>query len=177
MLAGLRVLAAGSVGDVKVERLATDLGVTKGSFYWHFEDRQALLSAMGRYWVERDTEAVIDLVGGPDGTEDPMAAVERLFSLVFTPGGELDGVEAAIREWSANDAEVAALCRTVDERRITYVTDLLVAGGHDVDRARARADVLYRIVIGEYVWRRYGGRPLEPAAGLEAVRLLARPGD
>lgn len=175
MLAGLRVLAAGSIADVKVERLATDLGVTKGSFYWHFDDRPALLSAMCRYWVERDTEAVIVEVDGRTEPDDPIAAVEQLFHLVFTPVDELDGVEAGIREWSASDPEVAAICRTVDERRIVYVTDLLVAAGHDRNRARGRAEVLYRIVIGEYVWRRYGGSPIDATVGLEAVRHLAGP--
>ncbi len=175
VVAGLKTLAAGSVADVKVERLAADLGVTKGSFYWHFDDRPALLSAMCRYWVERDTEAIITLVDGRTEPDEPLAAVEQLFRLVFTPGDDLDGIEAGIREWSATDAEVAAVCRAVDERRIAYVADLLVAAGHQPGPARGRAEVLYRIVIGEYVWRRYGGRPLDAAAGLEAVHHLAAP--
>ena len=176
VLAGLKVLAAGSVADVKVERLAADLGVTKGSFYWHFDDRPALLAAMRTHWVERDTEAIITLVDRhtePD--DDPLAAIEQLFHLVFTPVDEFDGVEAGIREWSASDPEVAAVCRTVDERRIAYVTDLLVAAGHEPGPARGRAEVLYRIVIGEYVWRRYGGQPIDAITGLEAVRHLADP--
>lgn len=174
VLAGLRVLATGAIADVKVERLATDLGVTKGSFYWHFDDRPALLRAMCARWVELDTDAVIRMVDEAE-PDDPLAAVERLFALVADSPGELDGVEAGIREWSVADPEVAATCREVDERRLTYVTDHLMAAGLPADRARGRAEILYRIIIGEFVWRRYGGTPLEAEPLLEAVRRLSRP--
>lgn len=174
VLAGLEVMAAGSIAEVKVERLAKHLGVTKGSFYWHFDDRSALLEAMGRRWVELDTESVISFVDGTTPADDPEAAIEQLFTVVFGQTTELDGVEAAIREWSASDPVMADLCRTVDERRLAYVTGHLVATGLDEDEARRRAEVIYRIVIGEYVWRRYGGEPIETSAAIDAVRRLIR---
>ncbi|MEL6981580.1 MAG: TetR/AcrR family transcriptional regulator, partial [Actinomycetota bacterium] len=172
-------LSRGSIAEVKVERLAKDLGVTKGSFYWHFEDRPALLRAMWQRWAELDTEGVIDEVDA-DGTRDPAnadpaAAIERLFAITFTSAGEFDGVEAAIREWSASDPEVAAQCRTIDERRIGYVAELLFGAGWEPVAARHRAEFLYRVVIGEYVWRRYGGDPIEAAPALDAIRLLIEP--
>ena len=175
IMAGLELLAAGSIADVKVERLAKHLGVTKGSFYWHFDDRPALLDAMGRRWVELDTESVITLVDGTTAPDDPEAAIEHLCTIVFGQVSDLDGVEAAIREWSVGDPAMAELCRTVDERRLQYVAGHLVATGLDEDEARRRAEVIYRIVIGEYVWRRYGGEPIDTATAVEAVRRLIHP--
>ena len=57
--AAFKVLTEASVADVKVELLAKDLGVTKGSFYWHFADRDALLDAMRQAWVHMGTEQII----------------------------------------------------------------------------------------------------------------------
>jgi AcrR family transcriptional regulator len=174
-MAAFRVMATGSIDDVKVERLAADLGVTKGSFYWHFADRSALLAAIRDRWVELDTEAVIDFVDRASEPDDPVGAMEQLFLLIFSSSTEPGGIEAAIREWSARDPEMAERCQAVDERRLTYVTDLLVAAGLEADVARGRAEVLYRMVIGEAVSLRYGGTPLEPGAVLEVVRRLAQP--
>ena len=175
VMAGLEVLANGSIAEVKVERLAKRLGVTKGSFYWHFDDRSALLEAMGRRWVELDTESVITFVDSTTPDDDPQAAIEQLCAVVFGQGGQLDGVEAAIREWSAGDPAMAELCRSVDEQRLQYVAGHLAASGLEADEARRRAEVIYRIVIGEYVWRRYGGEPIETTTAIEAVRRLIGP--
>lgn len=173
--AACRVLAVSGVNGVKVERLAKDLGVTKGSFYWHFADRPALLDAVLETWVRMDTERVIELVEAEPDTADPAAALQRLVSLTMGPPAELDGIETGIREWSATDERVAKLCAEVDGRRLDYVTDLFIAAGLDPDLAAARAGLLYRVVIGEYSWRRYGGTPIEPAALVDLVELLSAP--
>ena len=56
---GLRALAAGGPDAVRIESLAEALGVTKGGFYWHFKDRQALLGEMLDTWEKAGTEEVI----------------------------------------------------------------------------------------------------------------------
>ncbi len=175
VMAALRVLATNAIADVKVERLADDLGVTKGSFYWHFEGREALLDAMREEWVRFDTEQVIELVDADTGSTDPISAIRTLVRFTLGASGELDGVEAGIREWSASDPKTAAVCSAVDKRRLAYVADYLVAAGIPRPQAERRTDVIYRIVIGEYVWRRYGGDPIDVDAVLEAVDLLCRP--
>src|SRR5215475_9213904 len=57
---GLELLASDSVDGVGIEALARKLGVTKGSFYWHFKDRAALLQAMLRSWQRKATLAIIE---------------------------------------------------------------------------------------------------------------------
>lgn len=174
-MAAFRVLAGSAISEVKVERLAADLGVTKGSFYWHFDGRDALLEAMRQEWVRLDTEQVIELVDSDRRSDDPVAAIKTLVSVTIGSSGELDGVEAAMREWSAHDPLTAEVCSQVDERRLDYVANYLVAAGIAPAEARRRADVIYRIVIGEYVWRRYGGAPIDLDTVLRVADFLCEP--
>lgn len=175
VMAALRVLSAQPISEVKVERLASDLGVTKGSFYWHFSDRNALLVAMRAMWVEIDTRQIIELVDGTEPELAPVEALRRLIVVIFGSTGELDGVEAAIREWSVHDPATAEVCVAVDEQRLQYVAGWLVAGGLTEETARKRAELLYRVVIGEYIWRRYRDSTLDVATVLEFVEQLFEP--
>ena len=60
--AGLEALRKGGVGSVRVERLAGDVGITKGSFYHHFRDRGALLDAVIEYWSREMTDAEFERI-------------------------------------------------------------------------------------------------------------------
>src|SRR6516165_2296438 len=80
-LAALEAMAEGGVAAVAVEPVARRLGATKGSFYWHFKDRAALVEAALSLYEEEGTEAVIaDVLAGPD---DPRDRLDLLFSFVF----------------------------------------------------------------------------------------------
>src|SRR5215208_1205383 len=89
---GLRALAAGGPDAVRIEPLARSLGVTKGGFYWHFDDRRALL------------EEVIERVEGEGG--DARARLRRLFALAGS-SGEVLRIDLAVRDWSRRDRIVA----------------------------------------------------------------------
>ncbi len=58
----LDLIAAQGVGAVTVESLAKQLGVTKGSFYWHFPTREALLKAAFDRWEKQSTDKFIEEV-------------------------------------------------------------------------------------------------------------------
>jgi AcrR family transcriptional regulator len=76
--AGLRALAAGP-DAVRIDPLARALGVTKGGFYWHFDDRQALLEEMLDTWERVGVDEVTERVEGQGG--DARARLRRLFAL------------------------------------------------------------------------------------------------
>lgn len=163
-------LGEGGVDAVRVEPLAQGLGVSKGSFYWHFDNRDALLRAVLAAWEERRTESVITLVEG-DAT-DPRERVGRLLATVFGHPAN-DGVELGLRAWARHDPTAREVVTRVDARRVGYVTALLEAAGVPPRRAAVWAAVTYRTLIGEFALRSYGTDALSAATLQELVTTIA----
>ena len=143
ILAGLGQLAEQGIGGVKIETLARRLKVTKGSFYWHFKDRDAFLAAMLTDWRRR---ATLDIIDRLDRSDEP--ATERLIKLFRLP---LTGkasewgadVELSIRLWGRQDGAARAALAEVDAVRLRYIRGLLEASGVERDEAEARAILGY----------------------------------
>jgi AcrR family transcriptional regulator len=152
--AGLAVLAESGVEAVRVEPLAKRMQVTKGSFYWHFKDRNDLLEAILAEWVEIDTQSIIEQVNQLDA--DPKTKLLRLFELAIadddlTPGLSDGSIENAIRAWATNDAKVAAVLEKVDRQRLNYTKDLFLAIGFSETEALVRARLAYYSLVGEFI--------------------------
>ncbi|MGX7828349.1 TetR/AcrR family transcriptional regulator [Actinokineospora sp. 24-640] len=145
--AALQALAAGGVGAVAVDPLATRLGVTRGSFYWHFADRRALLEAALDWWEREGTTAVIEQV---EAIADPRARLARLFRVAVTED-PTDGLEAALVA-HADDPVVAPVLHRVTERRVAYLAGAYAAAG--AEDAEDRARVAYATYVGWMVLRR-----------------------
>lgn len=143
--AGLIMLAAGGVDAVRVERLATALKVTKGSFYWHFRDRPDLLYALLEAWQAEATSEVIRRVEARGG--DATSRLSALFSIVFRSDGRL---EMAVREWAGRDGAAREAQSTVDRRRLDYVERLFLELGFSPSDALARARFAYLALIGQF---------------------------
>lgn len=164
--AGAKALASGGWANVKVEPLARAMGVTKGSFYWHFENQRALLEAIVEQWELDETEAVIDRVD--DGATTP---ADRLFLLfAVTDEGPLD-TELAIRDLATRDERVQEVVRRVDARRLGYLRRNFRGLGLDPLEAEARSLLAYSLLIGDFfiapAHGRYARRTvLEHATGL-----------
>jgi AcrR family transcriptional regulator len=124
MRAGRMALLTGGPAAVRVERLATDLGVTKGSFYWHFADRGELLEALLREWEEELSVALEALpsLTGPDGVRELMSFVAP--RVVASERGELPS-DAAIFAWASTDPAVARRVETAEARRIALLQTLV----------------------------------------------------
>ena len=145
----------GGVGAVAVEPLARELGVTKGSFYWHFENRDALLKATLGWWEEECTEAVIALL---EKIADPCERLGRLFAEATADrprGGRASGpeiffsraFELAISD-AADDPIVRPVLSGVSERRIDYLEECYRALGFAPEGARHRALLVYAAYVG-----------------------------
>lgn len=141
--AGLDHLADHGVEGVKVETLAKRMGVTKGSFYHHFKDREALLAAMLADWRRRATLDIIDRLDR--GSEAPAERLRRLLRLPMTSRGSEWGaaVELAIRLWGRQDDQARAALAEVDQIRLRYIRNLLVGVGVPEAEAPARAVLAY----------------------------------
>jgi AcrR family transcriptional regulator len=145
--AAMQAFAAGGPEAVRVEALAKELGVSKGGFYWHFTDRQALLEETLDAWEKSGTEDVIATIGGGPG--DPRAKLRRLFELAPKAKG-LFAVELALRDWSRRDKGVAKRLRRVDARRMGFLRSLFAEFCADEEDAEARAMLAYSLFVGSY---------------------------
>jgi AcrR family transcriptional regulator len=144
---GLRALAAGGPGAVRIEPLAEALGVTKGGFYWHFDDRPALLHEMLDAWERASIDEVIERVEGEGG--DARDKLRRLSALAAS-SQELLAIDLAVRDWSRRDRRVAERLRRVDNRRIEYLRSLFGAFCPDEDDIEARSILAFSLWIGNH---------------------------
>ncbi len=147
--AALVALASGGLGAVAVEPLAKTLGTTKGSFYWHFADRNALIEASLALWERRDTDQVITAV---DEAQDVVTRLRNLLRLAFTsvqggPDGSVGTVELALQASAAHPAVSATLDR-VTRRRLAFLTRLYIEMGLSRSRARDRSLLAYSAFLG-----------------------------
>jgi AcrR family transcriptional regulator len=167
---GLRALAAGGPDAVRVEALARALGVTKGGFYGHFADRNALLEEMLDTWERRSTEEVVERVERRGG--DVRTRLRRAGALTFSR--EMLPIDLAIRDWSRRDQAVAERLRRVDSRRMDYLRLLFGALCADQDEVEARSMLAFSLAIGHhFIAAGHGTRSHADVLDLAASWLLA----
>jgi AcrR family transcriptional regulator len=154
---GLSALAAGGPDAIRIESLAQALGVSKGGFYWHFTDRQALLEEILDAWERTWVDEVIEDVEAEGG--DARSRLAQLFAVAATSGGELLKLELAIRNWARREEAVAKRLRKADNRRMDYMRSLFGAICEDDDDVEARCLLAFSLFIGgRFVNVDHGGR-------------------
>jgi AcrR family transcriptional regulator len=141
--AALAAIARGGVGAVAVETIAAELGATKGSFYWHFKNRDALIQAALDRWEHGRTAAVIEEL---EQEPDPARRLRKLLTAAF----ELAPADRAEIALLANPDHLAArrTVRRVAERRIAYIARQLEALGRNPADALDRAVLMYYMYVG-----------------------------
>lgn len=148
-------LRDGGIDALRVEPLAKRLGVSKGSFYHHFENRRALHMALLGEWERLGTSQIIDEVS--DSSPDAAVRLRTLAHETMKSDPFTDGIETGIRSWAAADDQVAAAVGRVDDRRLSFAEGLLRELGVPKALAKRRSLLLYRVLIGEFMWRTAGG--------------------
>jgi AcrR family transcriptional regulator len=156
--AGLKALGDGGPEAVRVEPLAKSLGVTKGSFYWHFDGSQALLEELLDAWERTMIDEVVERVEREGG--DAKGRLRELFSLAASGARVgLMGTELAIRDWARHDEAVATRLRRVDNRRMDYMRSLFGELCEDEDDVEARCLISFSLFIGSgFIAADHGGR-------------------
>ena len=145
--AGLRVLVESGVGAVKILPLAQGMGVTRGSFYWHFKSRAALLERLLDAWEATNTRAILEAAAGPGTLVDRYIALSRL----WLGGSEFDPrLDAAVRNWGRCDAAVLKRLKAADERRLAAFVEMIEPEGHGLIMTQRRAHALYYMQMGWY---------------------------
>lgn len=152
--AGLRALEEEGPAGLRIMKIARTLGVTKGSFYWHFSNQDAFELVLVEQWEQRHTLQIIADVEAAGGN-----AADKLRSLL-TAAFSLNGrLVNAMRFWSISSERVRAAMGRVDAARLAYVAQLLRAMGWPEEDAASLSHWAYSAVLGHYV---LGGPVITP---------------
>jgi AcrR family transcriptional regulator len=159
-------LQSGGPRSVAVLPLATQLGATRGSFYWHFTDRAQLLEAALRHWEQATVDDIIEAV---DAVPDPAQRLRALLRAGFAsrPTATLEVVLAADNA----DSQVRPVLARVVHRRMAYLTDCFLALGITADEARRRAATAYCAYLG---WMQLSAITPGEVAGADVEAVLDR---
>lgn len=155
--AALRMLAGHNIDAIRIDVLAKALNVTRGSFYWHFRDRDDFLQRLLVCWRDATTEDVISRFEHREMA--PAELIHDLLSLPFRgmAAREAAAVELAIRAWARSDPKARQALDIVDAHRLSYIAQCLSALGHlSIPESRRRAFVLYGYLVAESLLQHHG---------------------
>lgn len=141
--AALQLIAESGLGALTVSRLAARLGVTKGSFYWHFKGRDELLAAALDRWQQRATS---DTMKALDEVPDPRTRLELILGAASQPP-RARSLYASLAQAAEHPLVRKALSR-VATARISYLERCYTAMGSSASDARARAVFAYAAYRG-----------------------------
>jgi AcrR family transcriptional regulator len=166
--AATEVLVDRGIDSVRVDMLAQQLQVTRGSFYWHFRDREELLRRVLQAWRESATEQLTLRL--ESAHPDPREQLRDVISLPIRgrAAQRAARIELAIRAWARRDALARQFVDEADGARIGYIAQLFSALGFGVAEARWRAFVLYAYVVAESQI----GAPIATAQRAERDRFI-----
>ena len=142
--AALELLAQGGVGAVKIDRLCVRLGVTKGSFYWHFEDLDAFLAAVAERWGD-DRDSLRNRFAEL-GELPPRERIAAMMEVLFDPSEW--PLDRAVREWARTDERVRERVARSDRWVALQVRKALLELGFSKEEAEIRADGLFYAGVG-----------------------------
>lgn len=139
----LELIGEAGVGALAVEALARRLGVTKGSFYWHFRNRGALFEAALQRWEEHDEAEVLAKI---EPIADPRLRLRAMFDFVAR---ELPShrIYAALLKALDHPAVVELMAR-VSARRMDFLAAAYREAGMKPAQAQHRARLTYAAYVG-----------------------------
>lgn len=140
--AGLELLATTGADGLKIDRLCRRQGVTKGSFYHHFKNRDDFVRALLDYWQRAFTDDIIQEV---DQFSEPL---ERSEALTRISTSLKQQEERAIRAWAQWDAQVASRVSEVDQQRLDYLAELIGPLIQAPEHAELVAKTVYAHFLG-----------------------------
>jgi AcrR family transcriptional regulator len=170
--AATEVLVDRGIDHVRVDVLATQLQVTRGSFYWHFRDREDLLRRVLQAWSDRSTAL---LTARLESVNSPLEQLRDVISLPFRgrAAQRAARIELAIRAWARRDPMAQAALDASDGSRLDYHASIFRALGFDGDEARSRAFMLYSYEVSESLLSRQGS-PADKAARRAFMERVAQ---
>ncbi len=172
--AALHAVAEGGAAAVAVEPLAARLGATKGSFYWHFRNREELIREALAHWEREATDAIIEELA-PVG--DPVRRLRLVLEFATQDEDDLYPPDVALLA-SARDPVVGPVVARVQRKRLAFLERCFRDLGLPPAESRHRSRVAYSAYLGWF--QQTAGLPERPSARELAayrrvvLRLLTR---
>lgn len=141
--AGLELLSQEGYGGIRIDRLSSQLEVTKGSFYHHFKGQPSYLAALLDHWLQLHAHRLQILATDPEPQQRPL--LQQLAVLPRILPGQ---AEVAFRTWAFHEPEVRATVEKIDNARLRYLTRHFEGKGLAGAAARARARLTYATFVG-----------------------------
>lgn len=141
----LRILNADSFGKLNIDRLVNSMGVSKGSFYWHFQGKADFVIQLVDYWENIFTLSVVEHID-----RDIRNPAERLLELMeYVTLNQLAQFDFTIQSLAKSEPVVFAKVKQVFEKRFTYVASILSEIGFSGDELNFRARALVMFMTQE----------------------------
>jgi AcrR family transcriptional regulator len=141
----LKLLCTKGVEGVKIVPLAEQLGVTSGSFYWHFKNRKELYEALLIYWEEEMTDAAIEAAKSFKGS--PTKRIWLLMEQVMSSG--LARCDLAFWHWAQSDATAKKVFKRALDKRFTFAAWMFEQAGFSKAQAESRGRMMVVYMMGE----------------------------
>ncbi len=140
------MLVESGADSIKIMALAKTLDISRTSFYWHFEDRQALLDALVRCWKEKNTGNLVAQT--KVYAETITEAILNLFDCWINPKLFDAQMDFAIRNWAHHSQELKTIMEQTDHERLMAIQAMFLRFGFDEQQANIRAHTIYYTQIG-----------------------------
>lgn len=152
--AAINRLIKTSIDGVRVEPLADEIGVSRGSFYWHFKSRRELLEAVLDQWRENQTQRIMNRIR----RDEKLESFQRLVRLRMLPprtrlSADAAAFELAIRAWALRDKLARRIVERVDAERVKFTASLLLDADMPAAEAEFWALIGYAYTVGESLLR------------------------
>ena len=156
LILGYQLFSEQGISGTVIEKLARKLNCNKSSFYWHFNSKKEFILRMVDFWVESETNYVIDEV---NKESIPSKKYKRFIQLVFQHDPYLDFI-FHLKRYAQKHEEIQQIIEEVDNRRLQYTERVFNEFGFPEQESKIAASILYKYLIGYHEMYRY--RPPNP---------------
>jgi len=148
---GYTLFSNTGVQGLVVEQMATKLKCNKSSFYWHFKNKANFIEQIVAFWVEKDTQSIIEKV---ELQSTPKKKLLELISISYKKDANLD-FYFYLKKYAQSEKSIKNKLDKIDTERIGYVSMLLVQMGYKKAEATVKAKIFYKHLIGYHEMIRY----------------------
>ena len=143
----LDIFVSEGIDAVRITRLAETLKVTRGSFYWHFSNRDDLIDTLVEYWKNKNTPAILGCVETPETLDD---GILSLFEACVDENLFDSRLDLALREWARRSDDIHSEVEKADQERIKGIQKMFKSFEYPMPESLIRARVIYFAQIGFY---------------------------